>query len=111
MVIEFEVAVGTVAQGLLEVITTVTTSLLASEEVMNEALLVPAGLPFTFQAYDGFVPPKVFVAEKVTAVPPQMLFPKLLVMVTVGAALDDTVSNAALPVGAGAQPESTGRYL
>ncbi len=48
MVIALEVAVGTLGQAALLVISQVTTSPPANETLLNVALLVPALLPFTF---------------------------------------------------------------
>lgn len=61
------------AQPELEVITTVTASLLANAEDEYVLELVPAFIPFTFHWYDGVVPPLVGVAVNVTDIPAQML--------------------------------------
>src|SRR5678816_4187956 len=64
------VAVGVVIQFALLVITTVTTSLLASVELENVALVAPAtGLPLMNHWYVGADPPSVAVVVKVTVVP------------------------------------------
>jgi hypothetical protein len=69
MVMLFDVAVEGLAQLALLVKTQLTTSLFESELLVKVLELVPALLPFTFHWYDGFVPPPLGVAVKVTALP------------------------------------------
>ena len=65
-----EFAVGVVIQFALLVITTVTTSLLASVDDVKVALVAPAtGLPLMNHWYVGAIPPSVAIDVKVTAVP------------------------------------------
>ena len=68
MVTMLEVAGFPVAQVALDVRTQVTASLFTGTYV-NEALFVPALIPFTFHWYAGVVPPLVGVAVKVTEIP------------------------------------------
>jgi hypothetical protein len=69
----FDVAGELAKQGVaLDVISTVTTSLLANVVVVKVALSVPTLLPLTFHWYDGEVPPLVGVAVNVTLVPIQI---------------------------------------
>jgi hypothetical protein len=63
----------TVAQGALDVITTVTAWLFVRFVVVNVGLFVPAFAPFTFHWYVGDAPPLVGVAVKVTELPEQIL--------------------------------------
>lgn len=56
----------------LDVITTVTLSLLFSVVDVNVGLFVPTFTPFTFHWYTGVEPPLVGVAVKVTEVPGQI---------------------------------------
>jgi hypothetical protein len=74
IVMLLEVAVADDKQLALLVITNVTTSLFANEDVVNTALLVPAFVPFTLHWYDGLVPPLTGVAVNVTEVPAQAGF-------------------------------------
>ena len=70
--IVLDVAVGVPKHGLaVDVITTVTASLLTNVAVANVGLFVPAFTPFTFHWYEG-VPPFVGVAVKVTLDPGQI---------------------------------------
>ena len=73
MVIPVLVAVAGEGQVALLVITTVTTSLLASVVEVKVALFVPAFVPFTFHWYAGAAPPFVGVAVNVTLVPEQIV--------------------------------------
>ena len=66
------VAVVAVLQNSVEVITTVTISVLAKVVDVNVAELVPTFVPFNIHWYDG-VPPLVGVAVNVTLVPAQMV--------------------------------------
>ena len=62
------------------------------DEVVKVEVFVPAGLPFTNQAYDGLPPPLVMTALKVTEEPEQMDVPGLALMDIVGVTLAFTVS-------------------
>jgi hypothetical protein len=70
MVMGTEVAGLPLIHAALEVITTVTTSLFEGV-YENEALLEPASVPFTFHWNEGFEPPLLVVALKLTSVPAQ----------------------------------------
>ena len=73
IVIVFDVAGELLKQGVaLEVITTVTASLLANVVDVKVVLSVPTLLPLTFHWYDGEAPPLVGVAVNVTLVPWQI---------------------------------------
>ena len=70
IVTEFDVADDPVRHAVaLDVITTVTTSLLLSADDVKVALPVPAFMLFTFHWYDGDDPPLTGVAVKLTVVP------------------------------------------
>ena len=63
---------GADAQARSLVITTVTTSPLLSVVVVKVEELLPAFTPLTSHWYDGFAPPSIGVAVKVTGVPGQI---------------------------------------
>jgi hypothetical protein len=73
MVIAFDVAGDPDTHPADEVISTVTTSPLASVVLVKVLLLVPAGVPFTIHWYEGVVPPLTGVAVNVTGSPAQMV--------------------------------------
>src|SRR5918995_1375007 len=66
-------AVGVDTQARSLVMITVTTSPSFRSSVVNLSESVPASTPLTCHWYDGFAPPLVGVAVKVTEVPSQML--------------------------------------
>ena len=69
IVIALDVAVVGFAQGIEDVITTVTTSLLASAAFWYVKLFVPTLAPFNFHWKDGVAPPSTGVAVNITLVP------------------------------------------
>ena len=86
------VAVRGEAHCALLVITTLTTSPLASVVLENVELLVPTFEPFTFHWYDGLVPPFVGFAVKVTFTPEHAVVPGLALIETDGVVVGTLVT-------------------
>lgn len=80
------------AQASLEVICTRTVCPLVKVLVVNWALLVPTGLPFTNHWYTGAFPPLTGVAVKVTGAPLQRVVPKLEPILTDGVSEEPTTT-------------------
>src|ERR1044071_5107813 len=99
-------AVGVVRQFELLVITTVTTSLLASVDEVNVEFVAPAtALPLMNHWYVGAAPPSVAVVVNVTAVPVHTGFWSAAIA-TVGVTVDVVISIALLVAVAGLEQAS-----
>jgi hypothetical protein len=84
MVMALEVAVLVVAQGEVEVITTLTTSLFESVADVNVGLFIPTFVELTLHWYDGVGPPFEGVAVNITVEPAQIEPIGAAAMVTLG---------------------------
>ena len=81
-----------VAHVALDVMITVTLSLLDNVDEVKLGLLVPTFTPFTCHWYEGVAPPFTGVAVNVTGVPAQILFPGLAAIFTEATGLGFTVT-------------------